>query len=53
MYSDEEYLLVDKRIGITKEVYQIIKKEKKKLREQGRRVSMAKIVCNAIMEKYT
>ncbi len=46
MHNKEEYLVIHKRVGITKEVYNKLRKLKKK---EG--ISMAKIVCNAILEK--
>lgn len=53
MYSDGEYLELAARIGVTKTVYQILKAEKIRLKkEENRRVSMAKLACNAIIEKY-
>lgn len=53
MYSDGEYLELSNRIGITKEVYDILKKEKSRLsKEDKRRISMAKIVCNLIIKEY-
>ena len=47
MYKREEKLKIFKRVGITKEVYEILRKEKKK---QG--ISMAKIICNLIISKF-
>lgn len=47
MYSKEEKLKLAKKVFITNEVYKILRLEKKK---QG--ISMAKIVCNLILEKY-
>ena len=53
MYSDGEYLKLNNRVGITKEVYDILKKEKKRLfKEEKRRISMAKIVCNLVIKNY-
>lgn len=46
-YTKEEILKLEKQVRITKEVFKILKKEKKK---QG--ISMAKIVCNLIFERY-
>jgi len=46
-YSKEEKLLIYKRIGVTKEIYVILRNQKRK-----QKISMAKIVCNAIAEKY-
>jgi len=48
MHEKEEELVMHKRVGVTKEVYNILRKLKK---QDG--ISMAKIVCNAILEKYS
>lgn len=47
MYTREEELEIAARIGVTKEVYDILRKEKTK-----QQISLAKIVCNLILEKY-
>lgn len=47
MYTREEELEITARIAVTQEVYELLRKEKKK---QG--LSLAKIVCNLILEKY-
>lgn len=53
MYKDDEQLELPNRIGITKEVYKMLRDEKKRLlREDKRRLSMAKIVCNLIIKEY-
>lgn len=46
-YKNEENLNLEKRVWITKEIYNILRKEKKL-----QKISMAKIVCNLIIEKY-
>ena len=53
MYTDIEQLKLTKRVGITEEVYKLLKKEKKRLdKEDNRRVSMAKLTCNLIIGEY-
>ena len=52
MYTREEELEIYGRIGVTKEVHEILKKVKKDLAKKGVKESMAKIVCNLIIEKY-
>jgi hypothetical protein len=47
MYSKEEQLEIFKRVGVTKEVYDVLRKEKRRSKQ-----SMAKLVCNSILEKY-
>lgn len=47
MYQKGERLKLTKLVRITKEEYELLKVQKKK---QG--ISMAKIVCNLIIEKY-
>ncbi len=46
-YKIEEELNLTKQIRITEEVYTILRREKRK-----QKISMAKIVCNLIIEKY-
>lgn len=47
-YKEEEKLVLhSKPIRVTKKVYDILRKEKTK-----QKISMAKIVCNLIIEKY-
>lgn len=46
-HTKEELLVLKKKIGITEEVYKILRKQKKK-----QKISMAKIICNLILEKY-
>jgi len=52
MYADNETLEQYKQVWLTKEVRQRINKEKKRLKKEGRDVSIAKIVNNALLEKY-
>jgi len=47
MYSKEEELILDEKVYITKEVKYILRQQKRK-----QKISMAKIVCNLILEKY-
>jgi hypothetical protein len=47
MYSKEEKLKLEKKVFLTKEVFAILRREKTK-----QKISMAKIVCNLILEKY-
>ena len=52
LYKDDEILKLEKNIKLTKEVYNILRNKKKEFRENGRKVSMSKILCNLIIEKY-
>ena len=47
IYGKEEKLELTKQVAITEEVYKILRKEKTK-----QKISLAKIVCNLIIEKY-
>lgn len=47
IYRENEELKLHKQIAVTKEVYNILRQQKRK-----QKISMAKIVCNAIIEKY-
>jgi hypothetical protein len=47
MYDREINLDLTARIGVTKEVYQLLRQERRK-----QKISMAKIICNLILEKY-
>jgi hypothetical protein len=47
IYSKEEKLKLVKQIAVTKEVYNILRKQKQK-----QKISLAKIVCNLVIEKY-
>lgn len=44
MYSKEENLEIYKRVGVTKEVYDLLRKEKRRPK-----ISMAKIICNLVL----
>ena len=46
-YIKEENLKLEKRVWITKEIHKILRKQRKL-----QKISMAKIVCNLIIEKY-
>lgn len=46
-YKKEENLKLEKQVRITKDVYKILRKQK-----QEQKISMAKIICNLIIEKY-
>ena len=46
-YKKEEKLNLEKKVFITKEVYDILREQKRK-----QKISMAKIVCNLIINKY-
>jgi hypothetical protein len=52
MYSNEEQLDIAQRIGVTQEVYDLLREEKRRLAKIGQKQSMAKIVCNLVLEKY-
>lgn len=47
MYDRKEKLILEKKVYITKEVYSLLRKQKRK-----QKISMAKLVCNLIIEKY-
>lgn len=47
IYPKEEKLVLDEQVGLTREVYEILRDQKKK-----QKISMAKIVCNLVIEKY-
>ncbi len=51
LYEDEQELILAKSAGLTKEVHELVEKEKMRLlREEGRKVSRSKIVNNALIE---
>jgi hypothetical protein len=53
MYDDEEILERYKKTWLTKEVHRLAKEEVKRLRtEEGRKVSVQKLINNAFLEKY-
>lgn len=47
LYENEEQLRLTKQVAVTREVYDILRKEKTK-----QKLSMAKIVCNLVIEIY-
>ena len=47
MYEKEEKLKLNKQIAVTDEVYEVLREQKKECK-----MSMAKIVCNLVLEKY-
>lgn len=53
MYTDEETLELTHRVAITQKVKELIDKEKKRLyKEEGRKLSRAKIVSNLIIGSF-
>lgn len=53
MYQDKEHLELSNRIGVTKEVYAMLRQEQKRiLIEEKRKISMSKLVCNLIIRHY-
>lgn len=52
MYRDEEQLEQYKLIWLTQKTHNLLKSEKRRLKKQGREVSMAKLLNNLILEKY-
>lgn len=53
MYEDDEKLVGNTRIRLSDKCKELIKKEKKRLlKEEGRSVSMQKIINNLILENY-
>ena len=52
MYEKDRVLKLDKKIYVTQEVYNILRAEKTRLKKIGEPVSIDKIVCNLILEKY-
>ena len=51
-YSRHNKLDLVKRIGITQEVYDILRDEKRKSIKENKKISMAKLTCNIILEWY-
>jgi len=47
LHSKEERLILKKKVYVTDEVFETLLVEKKR-----QKISMAKIVCNLIIEKY-
>ena len=53
MYPDEQTLDQYKQVWLTKEVRKLVNREKARLKkEENRDVSVAKIVNNALLERY-
>jgi hypothetical protein len=52
MYTREENLKIFKRIGVTKEVYGILRNKKMESIKKKSKISMAKIICNLVLENY-
>jgi hypothetical protein len=53
-YRDEEKLSQYKQVWLTLPVRELVDKEKKRLKEkENRKVSLEKLVNNAIIEKYS
>jgi len=46
-YKKEEKLNLEKQVRITREAYDLLREQKRK-----QKISLAKIVCNLIVEKY-
>lgn len=51
-YTIEEKLEQHKKTHLTKKVYKILWKEKMRLRKDGIKISIQKLVNNAIISKY-
>jgi len=47
MHDRKEVLDLKKKLYITEKVHELLREEKKK-----QKISMAKIVCNLVLEKY-
>lgn len=47
MYTQQQELEIYKRIGVTREVYDTLRDQKRQTKQ-----SMAKIICNLVLEKY-
>ena len=52
MYTDDEQLVGYRKTWLTKEVYELVRKEKARLKKEGRDVSMQKIINNLLIEKF-
>jgi len=52
MHNDQEQLRLSKLVRVTEEVHEILRLERNRLRKEGRRVSMAKLTCNAVIKLY-
>ena len=51
-YEDEEKLELIERVWVTKDVKRLLKKAHAEYRKQNRRISLSKMVCNLVIEKY-
>lgn len=51
-YTIEEKLIQHKKTYLTKEVYKMLWREKLRLKEKGVKISIQKLVNNAIIHKY-
>lgn len=51
-YRIDEKLELTERLRTTKLVKKVLRREKKKLADQGIKISMAKLGAEAILEKY-
>jgi len=47
LYDETKPLVLEKTVAVTKEVHDILKKT-----TRGKNISMAKLVCNLIIERY-
>lgn len=47
MYTKEEQLVIHKRIGVTEEVYGLLRQQKQKTK-----FSMAKLISNLVLQTY-
>lgn len=47
MYTQEEQLVIHKRIGVTEEAYNLLRKHKQKTK-----FSMAKLISNLVLQTY-
>jgi hypothetical protein len=52
MYKDEEQLTLPKLVRITAEEHELLRRERNRLRVEGRQISMAKLLCNLIRQAY-
>lgn len=52
-YEIEEKLIQHKKTYLTKEVYKILWREKLRLKKEGVKISIQKLVNNAIIKRYT
>lgn len=52
MYTDEEELKDTKVVKVSGAVHELLRRERNRLRKEGRHVSMAKLASNAIIQQY-